>query len=358
MNKGVVALCAFCALPVPALAQVTVFGLIDLRVSRISNEGAGAVKGLNPSGIGPSRWGLRGVEDLGDGAYAGFHLESQIQPDVGTSNANKFWNRRSTVHLGSRKWGELRLGRDVTPSYRITTQFDPFTANGIAADINLVSAGPNANNRPAALRINSYNQADNAIGYFLPGSDGDSSTGSVYGQVMLAPGEGGTGDRYAGIHLGWKGRNLEVAGHTARNDPATGSAILRYKTSGVAASYAFMTGTTVMAQYQVERSERASGIEYEEKWWLLGAVHRVGAGEIRASYGHRNATGNAAESRNDATLQALGYVHHLSKRTALYTTYARLDNAGTGTYLLPNGPTSIAPGGASTGFEFGIRHRF
>ncbi|MFM6990016.1 MAG: porin, partial [Rhodoferax sp.] len=34
---------------------------------------------------------------------------------------------------------------------------------------------------------------------------------------------------------------------------------------------------------------------------------------------------------NDATQVAIGYVHNLSKRTALYTNYSVVDNKGTGT---------------------------
>jgi predicted porin len=99
-------------------------------------------------------------------------------------------------------------------------------------------------------------------------------------------------------------------------------------------------------------------VDYEEPWWLLGAIHRIGAGEIHVSYVHRNATGTAAESANDVSLMALGYVYNLSRRTAVYTIAARLRNTGTGTVVIPNGLKTITPGGASSGFDIGIRHRF
>ena len=64
----------------------------------------------------PSRWGIRGTEDLGGGLYAGFWLESAVLPDTGAAQA-AFWGRRSTVSLGSKDYGELRLGRDYTPTF-------------------------------------------------------------------------------------------------------------------------------------------------------------------------------------------------------------------------------------------------
>ena len=64
----------------------------------------------------------------------------------------------------------------------------------------------------------------------------------------------------------------------------------------------------------------------------VGAHIPVGVGLIRMSYAVlddrsddalRNANGSA-RSGNDARQFGLGYVHNLSKRTALYTSYARL----------------------------------
>jgi predicted porin len=67
-----------------------------------------------------------------------------------------------------------------------------------------------------------------------------------------------------------------------------------------------------------------------------------------------------------ARMLALGYVYDLSKRTALYTTAARISNEantqftvggqGTGPSMLVNG--QFLTGQTSTGYEVGIRHRF
>ncbi|MNT82800.1 Outer membrane porin protein 32 precursor [compost metagenome] len=53
---------------------------------------------------------------------------------------------------------------------------------------------------------------------------------------------------------------------------------------------------------------------------------------------------------------ALGYVHNLSKRTALYTTVARVGNKNGAASAL-NGSVTAA-GRNSTGYDIGIRHSF
>ena len=53
---------------------------------------------------------------------------------------------------------------------------------------------------------------------------------------------------------------------------------------------------------------------------------------------------------------AIGYVHNLSKRTALYGTYARVSNSGGAAQAL-NGATTAA-NGSSNGFDLGVRHAF
>ena len=61
---------------------------------------------------------------------------------------------------------------------------------------------------------------------------------------------------------------------------------------------------------------------------------------------------------------ALGYVHNLSKRTALYATVARVKNSST-LAAIPQStvnsavaiPAAVA-NGRSTGYDIGIRHSF
>ena len=74
---------------------------------------------------------------------------------------------------------------------------------------------------------------------------------------------------------------------------------------------------------------------------------------LRLAYATARATGIA----NDADQWTLGYVHNLSKRSALYANYSRISNKGVGTNYNV-GLAVTAAGGSSNGLEMGIRHSF
>ena len=56
---------------------------------------------------------------------------------------------------------------------------------------------------------------------------------------------------------------------------------------------------------------------------------------------------------------ALGYVHNLSKRTAVYTTVARVRNdGGAAASAVPGAAGNPSVNSNSTGFDLGVRHSF
>jgi predicted porin len=91
---------------------------------------------------------------------------------------------------------------------------------------------------------------------------------------------------------------------------------------------------------------------------------------IRASYSaveYKTGSSNNDLFFNDqrnnpkANKLALGYVHNLSKRTALYATVARVSNKNGASLSVGNQPyisNSVFTPKNSTGYDFGIRHAF
>ena len=69
----------------------------------------------------------------------------------------------------------------------------------------------------------------------------------------------------------------------------------------------------------------------------------------------RQSKTNAATSPK-STQWAVGYVHNLSKRTAVYATLARVGNSG-GANAVLNGATASV-NNSSTGYDIGLRHTF
>jgi len=173
MKKSLVALAALGAVGMAGVASaqssVTLFGVVDAAVSAYSkksqtplgNSVTTSQTALTNSGYNSSRLGFRGTEDLGGGLAASFWLESSLGNDDGTAGAgiNQFFNRRSTVSL-SGAFGEVRLGRDYTPTYWNDTVFDPFTVNGVGTNL-ISTANKGFGNQ-------NYTRANNTAGYFLP----------------------------------------------------------------------------------------------------------------------------------------------------------------------------------------------
>ncbi len=186
MKKSLIALAALAAAGVasaqtataqnPGASAVTIFGVVDMSVTRLSTDSINGVNGgsqtiMDGSGRNASsRLGFRGVEDLGGGLGAAFWLEAGINVDNGTgSNTtqnNTSWgqsvqfgqtstpyaptstlgarqgltfNRASTVSLLGRGFGEVRLGRDYTTTFWNYTLFDPFGTVGVGAATNVIA---------------------------------------------------------------------------------------------------------------------------------------------------------------------------------------------------------------------------
>lgn len=67
-----------------AWSQVTLYGLADVGITRVSGYAGGSATQMNSGVMEGSRWGLKGEEDLGGGYKALFTLESRFELDNGT----------------------------------------------------------------------------------------------------------------------------------------------------------------------------------------------------------------------------------------------------------------------------------
>jgi predicted porin len=335
MKKSLLALAALTAFAGAASAQssVTLFGIVDVSARNLSAGGV-STQQLATDGYNSSRLGFRGVEDLGGGLRAAFWYEGAIAADTGTA-AGQNWQRRQTVAL-SGGFGEIRAGRDYTPSFWNSTVFDPFGTNGVGSFLNVVQTS-------LGTGATTYVRANNSIGYFLPGG-----LGGLYGQVMIAAPEGLRTNDYTGFRFGYSAGPMNVALSWGKTDTTT---IGAYKHTSLAGSFK-LGAPTIMAQYnKTDTTGRG------QKAMLVGMSYPMGAGEIRAAYTRADATG--AIAANDATQFAAGYVHNMSKRTALYGTYARISNKGAATFVNAGGlALGLRTGFNSTGYEVGVRHSF
>jgi len=335
MKKTLIALSAAAAASTGALAQssVTLFGVVDVGVRQLDNGGVRQSQ-LSTDGLSSSRLGFRGVEDLGGGLKAGFWLESQVNADTGTPNASRFWHRRATVSLLSDGIGELRLGRDKVPGQTLVDDFDVFGATGI---------GDPGTSYAVLGGIDTKSRSDNLVAYFLP------SLGGLYGNLSVAAGEGTPGRKYFGGRIGYRSGAFDLSAVYSETEVTTDNVELVV----LGGSYNFgvikLSGIFQEASYKDDKDTR----------YTLGASMPFGQAVLRASYTNTDGSGPGIGNR-DADSFALGGVYNLSRRTALYATYATIDNSGTANFTVGSisGRTMPRTEERSQGFELGVRHSF
>lgn len=321
-----------------AQTNVTIYGIVDAGISRTDN---GAVKTTElGSGLqSGSRIGFRGTEDLGGGLAAIFALENGFNVDTGTlgqSNATttRLFGRQAFVGLQG-GFGAVRLGRQYNPIRTAVETIDPFN-HGLAGNASNV--------------FNVYGErTDNTISYATPVISGFS------GQINYGLGEV-AGDnsraRTIGASVGYANGPINVILAHHNFDTGTAAAAgTKAKTTFLGATYDFRL-VKVHAAYATNKTDTAAlATRVDRDEALLGVSAPIGAaGTVLVSWIHRK---DDTPTANDADQYAIGYIHNLSKRTNLYTSFAKTKNDPTGRLNNP-----AAAGGDPSVFNVGIRHRF
>jgi predicted porin len=113
-----------------AQSSVTLYGLMDEALQYNSNVKGGRVVGMD-SASGPygTRWGLKGVEDLGGGLKAIFQLENGFNLNTGAlAQGGTLFGRQAYVGLRSAQLGTLTLGRQYDSASDYVSAFGPLSA--------------------------------------------------------------------------------------------------------------------------------------------------------------------------------------------------------------------------------------
>ncbi|HTH62825.1 MAG TPA: porin [Paraburkholderia sp.] len=115
-----------------AQSSVTLYGIVDTSVRYLTNANAtnDGLLSMREGVVTPSRWGLKGSEDLGGGTSAIFKLENQFNLWNGqlANSTNTLFQRSAYVGLSNNQYGTLTLGRQQTPFFEeMGNTFDPLT---------------------------------------------------------------------------------------------------------------------------------------------------------------------------------------------------------------------------------------
>jgi predicted porin len=417
--KRLAALAALAATGAFAQSTVTIYGQADASYARASS-GANSVSGIWAGGRGSNFVGFMGSEDLGGGLKANFKLEAGYSLDSGAgaaSNTNNqatggvttqsgpatapvinssstaagtqdraslaggqglTFNRWSYVGL-SGGFGEVRVGREYTPSFNAILGADVVGANGVGNTLNMTLAlqGQSAN------LIGVGTSASNGVSYETPSFNGlrakvqvisgENPNGNGATGTLNAP-KAGDGTAY---HVYYNAGPLSagVGGLTVKGTAvaaSTGGSVV--SSAGLPGEYEqaswyakYDLGMALLTAGQVKETLNGSPTStttvYVNKSNVLGASIPVsGALKVNVNYvrSEYKAGTTVSGKGTQLSLQAL---YSLSKRTDLYAAYSVVDNTDANKfYGLGNGSGRMVTvpnnGDKSTGYQVGVRHNF
>jgi GBP family porin len=318
------------------------------------------------SGIGSaSRIGFRGSEDLGQGWSANFVLETGARVDTGQADVTgSIFNRQAYVGLRNDALGALSVGRQYTPYYlALSTVGDPFGAGYAGAAKNLFPAG------------GSNTRTSNTLYYASPKLAGfTAELDYAFGEQQGSNKAG----RQIGAALGYSAGRLNARlAHSHRNNDLTAAAGALQTPPVGAAERDIGHNTLLAANYDfgVAKAYAAFGINKgtnssplpntsnpfggvpptastDSRDLLIGAAIPWGANTLMASYIDKN---DRTGFDQDARQWALGLSHALSRRTSLYTAYAKINNRRGAGYTVGNN-TDVGSGDSAV--NLGLRHAF
>ncbi|HVK94694.1 MAG TPA: porin [Noviherbaspirillum sp.] len=335
MKKSLLTVAVLGAIAGTASAQtnVTIYGVADANISRF-DDGANNTTRLDSGGQSGSRIGFKGSEDLGGGLSAIFAVENGYDISNGSlGQGGRLFGRQAFVGVNS-GFGAVKLGRQYNPIRLAVEGVDPF---------GLGLAGNAAN-----LFDVHGERADNTINYSTPTFGGFSgqlaySLGEVAGSSSIGRQVGLSAGYAAGpvsIVLAHHDRNLVVSNADAGDSRTTFlGGTFDFGMAKVHASYAVNKGDSVTG---------ATAIDSDDA--MIGATVPFGQAKLLASYIRRS---DDLGADRDADQVAVGLTYDLSKRTNLYTSYARIKNDGAATQ-----GGAVAAGLDPSLFNVGIRHRF
>jgi predicted porin len=311
-----------------AQSSVSISGALKVAVAH-GNGGSTPVDGQVAKG-----WAMNdlssalifsGKEDLGGGLHAGFELASFLRVDDGStwaSTGGPFYSRRSVVTLGG-SFGEVYLGRSLTPQQLMALLSDPWYWDGSAAHVGWQV-------QTANYTSTSYIRTNNTVGYVSPNMSG------FVLSLAAAPGEGA--------------HSRDVGGSLTYSNGPVWVGVAHDRSHGFFNDATDNSVTTLVGAYDfgVVRPlasytrSRVNGVSYTGM--SLAFTAPVGAnGLVKGHVSRLDDFDTSTVAKESLSKLAIGYQHSLSKRTNLFAHYSRAKGEGRT---------------ATSAVEFGMEHSF
>jgi predicted porin len=353
-----------------AQSSVTLYGVLDggIRYQNwnlssgpfskvdISTSSIAVVTGTQST----SRFGVKGVEDLGSGNQAVWNLEGQVNVNDGSAGSYSQWQRTSIVGLRNDAWGQVDLGRQLNLAFKFAgAPID--SAFGVNAPIINISGvmGITAVRQSNMVMYQSPN-----LSGFKVGAQYSFNTGLASGK-QLATGAGSndtatgssfdTGNNMRNVSgaISYENSGFYVTGVYDKFIPASntvaganGGGVSSWIVAGaydakvvkVGVAYNQVRGGLIQGQATSSVSSdiinpfNNGGVVFADgagtNAWNINASAPVGAnGTVMAAYQGQSHTGVVADVGGATQLTwGLGYSYAFTKRTNVYAIYSYVNN--------------------------------
>jgi len=377
---AVATLAASFATAASAQSSVTLYGLVDAGLTYVNNvqnhtgDGQKASSwGVTSGNLNPSRWGLRGAEELGGGMKAVFTLENGFNIANGTSDGRQF-GRQAYVGLSTAQVGTLTLGRQ---NDAVADFLGPLSATGTWGGTYFAHPGDIDNLDGNAFRINNSIKfvSENYAGFTFAGAYGFSnSAGSFAANRAYSLGAGYANGpfKFGAAYTQANGFDSNTAGAITENvvpqDIALAQQTARLRTFGAGGS--FSTGPmTFGAVWTQTRSDNNSEVVLDtssvaNNYEINGRYALTPALSLGAAYtfSYIKTQDPLEDSRRVRRHQfGLQTDYALSKRTDIYAEGVFQIASGGGEGVYPEAAINGAAASSSSRqvlVTTGIRHRF
>lgn len=353
MKKTLVGLAAAAAMCSASAASVTLYGIIDTGFAYNSynddnystlTDNADNSFGMMSGQSSGSRFGLKGVEELGNGLTVGFILENGFNSDTGAMGDDRLFNRESSIYIEG-GFGKFGMGR-------LSTLANDSGTTGLGGYFSSFGTGW------GDVGVQSYMQAyrptrmDNMVYYKTPNFAG--------AEVWVLYGMGdeedktyeneSSRDRYYAAAVTYNNGGLSLYGavdvlnkasfgtnNTAdtKDDQITITAAVNYD-CGFAKSY--------LGVHWFDNAKAVGASSYDGDWSRLGNFGKttgygdangwsvmagvdipLGGGKVKTTLGYLDASSDnegigVADADQDLKrfMVGAGYEYYLSKRTTVY----------------------------------------
>lgn len=339
-----------------AQSSVTLYGIVDTGVQYYNHaSGGGSVVGMpNLTGEVPSRFGLRGTEDLGGGFKTFFVLENGFALNTGALNyGGRIFGRQANVGISS-PYGTVTLGRQMNMSMYVLLNADVI--------------GPSIHSMASFDGYLPNARSDNAVGYL--GKFDGLTVGGTYSTGRDAAGPAGPSATHCGGN---------VAGDAVACRQYTMMLAYDAPQFGAAASYDVMRGgegasaplsnpgytdmRTIVDAYAVLgpakigggwiRRNTSAAVHAQSDIYFVGGTYHV----TPALSFDAQALRYLLRQTSDSTLYVARVNYLLSKRTLVYTSFGFVENSSRGAAAVAAAGT-VGAGQNQLGVMAGVQQRF